>query len=148
VKKYGVTETLCVHGPDLAARVMMAVTARGQNPNFRWRPRRFGLWANMNIPTSGVFQWSKGVIVGASSADATPWFHYSGITDKWTEETDPALPSGDVGVDEGPVVFGEWANREPGYRMWLWGLHREPRSRPVRLPLVVARSLPRSRRMM
>jgi hypothetical protein len=97
VKKYGVTETLCVHGPDLAARVMMAVTARGQNPNFRWRPRRFGLWANMNIPTSGVFQWSKGVIVGASSADATPWFHYSGITDKWTEETDPALPSGDVG---------------------------------------------------
>ena len=36
----------------------------------------------MNIPTSGVSQWSKGVIVGASSADATPWFYYSGITDR------------------------------------------------------------------
>ena len=35
----------------------------------------------MNIPTAGVSQWPKGVIVGASSADATPWFHYSGITD-------------------------------------------------------------------
>ena len=35
----------------------------------------------MNIPTAGVSQWPKGVIVGASSADATPWFYYSGITD-------------------------------------------------------------------